>query len=299
MHGLRRKSALVTGASRGIGRGIALRLAQDGAIVAVNYASDKSAADETVALIEKAGGRAFTVQAELGTASAVENLLDATQAGFVEHAGSSKLDILVNNAGMKGFDLLDALTEETVDSYFTVNAKAPFFLIMKALPLMPDGGRIINISSSSTRMASPPSIAYSMSKGALEQIAQHLAPVLAPRNITINTVSPGVTVTEHPFYQDPQFRKWAAGLSIFNRLGTVSEVADIVAFVASEDARWMTGGNIDASGGALTALASPQMAEPVDRELSGGSDDLQKLSRVEDADILEAAGLEVVNQPTA
>ncbi|WP_406263473.1 SDR family oxidoreductase (plasmid) [Streptomyces chartreusis] len=203
----------------------------------------------------------------------------------------------MNNAGVKGFDPLDSLTEEIIDGYFAVNAKAPYLLTKRALDLMPNGGRIINISSSSTQMSSPAALAYSMSKGALEQITQHLAPVLASRDITINTVSPGMTETDHPFFRDPQFREFAAGLSIFNRIGSVSEVADIVAFVASDEARWMTGVNLDATGGSLLTLAMPQANKAVNHALleESSSSPSQAVPRAEDADILEAAGIAVVD----
>ncbi|MBF6327115.1 SDR family oxidoreductase [Nocardia transvalensis] len=250
---LQHKTALVTGASRGIGRGIARRLAADGAVVAVNYATDHGAAKQTVALIEEAGGRAFAVQAQLGTPGAVEQLLLGTQAGLVELTGSTRLDILVNNAAAAGFAGAgpDAVTEQYIDNCYTVNAKTPFFLIQKSLELIPDGGRVINISSGITRSAFPQQIAYAMSKGALEQITLHLAPVLAARGITINTVAPGITNNGDPVFDDPQAVAEMASWSAFDRVGEVSDIADVVAFVASDDSRWMTGSFVDATGGTL------------------------------------------------
>lgn len=247
------KTALVTGASRGIGRAIALRLAKDGAVVAVNYSANESAAKETVALIEEIGGRAFTAQAQLGTPGSVERLLAGVEAGLVEHTGSRTLDILVNNAAATGFEGAGpaAVTEQILDNCYTINAKAPFLLIQKALELIPDGGRVINISSGVTHSTFPLQIAYAMSKGALEQITLHMAPVLASRDITINTVAPGVTDNGDPVFKDPAALEQMSALSVFNRVGEVSEVADIVAFVASDDARWITGSFIDATGGTL------------------------------------------------
>lgn len=253
MSRLQNKTALVTGASRGIGRAIAQRLANDGAVVAVNYASNEGAAKETVNLIEEAGGRAFMVHAELGAPGAVEQLLAGAEAGFVEHTGSKDLNILVNNAAATGFAGAgpESVTEAILDNCYNLNAKAPFLLIQQALKVMPDGGRVINISSGVTHSAFPIQIAYAMSKAALEQITLHMAPVLAPRNITINTVAPGVTNNGDPVFQDPEALKQMAALSVFNRVGEVDEVADVVAFVASDDSRWVTGSFIDATGGTL------------------------------------------------
>ncbi|MET8676809.1 SDR family oxidoreductase [Streptomyces sp. NPDC004647] len=250
---LQGRTALVTGASRGIGRGIAQRLAEDGAVVAVNYATNESAAKETVALIEEAGGRAFAVRSQLGTPDSIQQLLSAVEAGLVEHTGGPTLDILVNNAAATGFagTAPEAVTEEILDHCYTLNAKVPFLLTQQALRLIPDGGRVVNISSGVTHATFPPQIAYAMGKGALEQITLHLAPVLAQRNITINTVAAGITDTGDPVFSNPEAVKAMSAQSTFNRVGTVSEVAAIVAFVASGDARWMTGAFVDATGGTL------------------------------------------------
>jgi 3-oxoacyl-[acyl-carrier protein] reductase len=159
----------------------------------------------------------------------------------------------VNNAAATGFAGAEphAVTEEIVDHCYNVNAKAPFFLIQKALELIPDGGRVINVSSGVTHSSFPPQIAYAMGKAALEQITRHMAPVLAPRRITINTVAPGVTDNGDPVFENPEALEQMSALSVFKRVGEVADVADIVAFVASDDARWMTGSFVDATGGTL------------------------------------------------
>ncbi|MFL6126523.1 SDR family oxidoreductase [Actinophytocola sp.] len=245
------RTALVTGASRGMGRAIARRLADDGALVAVHYATNADLADEVVTLIEKDGGRAFAVQADLGTPDGVDVLFDGLAEGLTERTGSTELDILVNNAGVMGGTPAGETTPEQFDRLMAVNAKAPFFIIQRAMAHLADGARIVNISSGLTRVANPDEIAYAMSKGAVEQLALHFAKVLAPRGITINTVAPGITRNGNPVFDIPEAVEQMARLSAFNRVGEPEDVADVVAFLASADARWMTGAFVDATGGTL------------------------------------------------
>nr|WP_244210725.1 SDR family oxidoreductase [Amycolatopsis kentuckyensis] len=247
------KTALVTGASRGIGRAIARRLAADGALVAVHYASNEEAAAETVALVEKDGGRAFAVRAELGVPGDVHELFLALERGLKERTGETTLDIVVNNAGATtpaGIAPED-VTPEEFDRLFAVNAKAPYFIVQRAIGLLPEGGRIINISSGLTRVANPEQVAYSMTKGAIEQISLHFARHLAPRGITVNSVAPGITDNGSAVFDIPEAVEQMAQLSAFKRVGQARDVADVVAFLASDDARWVTGAFLDASGGTL------------------------------------------------
>ncbi|HET6860422.1 MAG TPA: SDR family oxidoreductase [Streptomyces sp.] len=245
------KTALVTGSSRGIGRATALRLAQEGALVAVHCASDKEAADEVVATIEKDGGKGFAIQAELGVPGDVHQLFLGLEEALKERTGSTELNILVNNAGVMGGVSVEETTPEAFDRLFAVNAKAPFFIIQRALKNIPAGGRIINISSGLTRCANPDEIAYAMTKGAVEQLALHFAKHLGPRNITVNSVAPGITRNGNPVFDIPQAVEQMAQLSAFNRVGEPNDVADVVAFLASDDARWITGSFVDATGGTL------------------------------------------------
>ncbi|POX46517.1 SDR family oxidoreductase [Streptomyces sp. Ru72] len=243
--------ALVTGASRGMGRATALRLAAEGALVAVHYTSSEDAAADVVATIEKDGGRAFTVRAELGVPGDVHELFLGLEEGLRERTGSTDLDILVNNAGVMGGVKPEDTTPEAFDRIFAVNAKAPFFLIQRALKNLRDGGRIINISSGLTRVANPDEIAYAMTKGAVEQLALHFAKHLGPRGITVNSVAPGITRNGNPVFDIPEAVEQMARLSAFGRVGEPEDVADVVAFLATDEARWITGAFIDATGGTL------------------------------------------------
>ncbi|MCX5214390.1 SDR family oxidoreductase [Kitasatospora sp. NBC_00240] len=252
MSGLTGRTALVTGGSRGIGRSIAQRLAADGALVAVHYGSNEPAAKETVAGIEAAGGRAFAVGAELGVPGDAAALWAAFDEGLERHGGAGPgLDILVNNAGITLPRQIADVTEEDYDRVFAVNVRAPFFLIQQGLERLRDGGRIINVSSGATRIAFPRTIAYSMTKGALDTLTLTLAQALGARGITVNTVAPGIVDTEiNPTLRDPRIRAELASFSVFDRIGEPSDIADVVAFVAGDGARWITGQYLDATGGA-------------------------------------------------
>ncbi|MER8105817.1 SDR family oxidoreductase [Kitasatospora sp. NPDC086801] len=251
MGNLSGKVALVTGAGRGIGRGIAERLARDGALVAVHYGSNEAAAKECVAAIAGAGGRAFTVGAELGVPGDVDTLVGGLEAGLRAH-GEAALDILVHNAGLNLMGRpIEVLTPEEFDEMVAVNVKAPFFLTQRLLPRLHDGGRIINISSVSTRIASAHGIGYPLTKGALEVFGHTLAKYLGPRNITVNSVVVGFTRTDMTadVLADPANLERNLALTALGRIGEIPDIADAVAFLASDDARWITGTKIDVTGG--------------------------------------------------
>lgn len=243
--------ALVTGASRGIGRGIALRLAQEGALVAVHYGKRRQDAEEVVQKIEQSGGAAFTIGADFSTLNGIHDFYAALDEALRDRTGNNRFDILVNNAGIGQIVTLEETTEESFDEVMSINVKAPLFVTQQALPRLKDGGRIINISSFVTRAASPSVFAYSMSKGAVDTFTRVLAQQLGSRAITVNAIQPGIINTEMNAgtLQDPHGQKYAAGLSTFKRWGEPEDVADIAAFLASSDSRWVTGQWIDASGG--------------------------------------------------
>ncbi|MFI6848760.1 SDR family oxidoreductase [Kitasatospora sp. NBC_00085] len=253
------KTALVTGGSRGIGRGIAERLGRDGALVGVHYATNAAAAEEVVKVIEQAGGRAFAVGAELGVPGDAQALWAAFDAGLAAAGGGEGLDILVNNAGIGVAKGIHEVTEADFDRVFAVNARAPFFVVQQGLGRLRDGGRIVNVSSGVTRVAFPTAVSYAMTKGALNTLTLTLAEELGPRGITVNAVLPGVVATDiNPWLEDPVARARVAAYSAFDRVGEAADVADIVAFLASDDSRWVTGQNLDASGGSnLGVLTRP------------------------------------------
>ncbi|GIL30154.1 SDR family oxidoreductase [Actinocatenispora comari] len=244
------KTALVTGASRGIGRAIAERLAADGAVVAVHYHRGVTAAHEVVTGIRERGGVAFGVRAELGVPGDVDTLLAGFDTAITEYDPRGGLDILVNNAAIGTSDDLAGLTPAGFDTLFAVNVKAPMFLVQQALSRLRDGGRIVNISSGVTRIALPDIIGYAATKGAVEAFSHNLAKQLGPRGITVNAVSPGIVETDvNPWLADPERARWAADFSAFGRVGQPDDIADVVAFVVGDDARWVTGQVLDATGG--------------------------------------------------
>ncbi|MEU8118426.1 SDR family oxidoreductase [Spirillospora sp. NPDC049024] len=246
------KLALVTGGSRGIGRAIAQRLGRDGAAVAVAYARNEAAAEEVVERIRKDGGRAFALRAELGRHGDAARLWAAFDAHAGEYAPGGAVDIIVNNAGIGRSPDLASLTEDDFDEVFAVNVRAPFFIVQQGLRRLRDGGRIINISSGAARIALPEIMAYGSTKGALDTFTLNLAKELGPRGITANSVAPGIIDTDVNagwLRGNPQAEAQAAALSALGRIGRTEDVADIVAFLASDDARWVTGQVIDATGG--------------------------------------------------
>ncbi|GAB6927799.1 SDR family oxidoreductase [Paenibacillus sp. JCM 10914] len=251
MKRLNGQAALVTGGSRGIGRGIALRLAEEGALVVVHYGTRRDAAEEVVQTIKEHGGQAIAVGANLDSVSGAKGLILALEEKLLRITGDHRFDILVNNAGIGTSSTLEDTTEESFDELIAVNVKAPFFLVQQALPLLRNGGRIINISSGVTRIAYPHIMAYNITKGALNTFTLHLAQLLGPRGITVNAVLPGIVDTDvnAPWLHTPEGQQHASEMSALGRVGQPSDIADVVAFLASSDGRWVTGQLVDATGG--------------------------------------------------
>jgi 3-oxoacyl-[acyl-carrier protein] reductase len=233
------KTAVVTGGSRGIGRAIVRRLAADGARVVFSYRQDKAAADA----LARETGNAVPVRADQEDPVSLDALFEPVAAG---------LDILVNNAAVNLHAPIRDITPELFDRAMTVNAKFPLLAMRKAESLLRDGGRIISISTLNTAVPGPGIALYCASKAALEQFTKVAAREFGPRGITVNTVSPGATDTDLLRSSNPpEALEQTPALTALGRLGEPADIADVVAFLAGPDARWITGQNIRATGGLI------------------------------------------------
>jgi 3-oxoacyl-[acyl-carrier protein] reductase len=243
------KVALVTGASKGIGAGIARALAAAGSAVVVNYASDRPGAEAIVNEITGANGRAIAVQADVSKAADVARLFAEVK------RASGTLDILVNNAGVYATMPLEALTEEEFHREFNTNVLGPMLVIRESLKHFgPRGGSVINIGSAASQMHPPNYSLYAATKGALDALTGVLAKELAGRHIRVNSVNPGATLSEGTraaglYGTDSEFEKQLVAMTPLGRIGTPSDIAKVAVFLASDDSGWLTGEIILASGG--------------------------------------------------
>ncbi|MFD1875523.1 SDR family oxidoreductase [Hymenobacter bucti] len=238
------KVALVTGASRGIGRAIALRLSQAGASVVVNYTSNAARADEVVAAITAGGGQATAIQADVSRLADVARLFQQAEDFF------GGLDIVVNNAGTYLAKPLADVTEVEFDELFNLDVKGTFFALQEAARRVRDGGRIINISSGQTAVPNPNQSVYAGGKAAVEQFGLALAKELGGRQITVNNVLPGITETEALAIPEELKQQLLANTPL-GRLGQPDDIAEVVGFLASPAGRWLTGQNVRAAGGLM------------------------------------------------
>ena len=244
------KTALVTGASRGIGREIALELARQGAMVAVHYGERREGAQETARIIEQAGGAALVLGGDLTSLDAIDQMVMDLGSGLAGW-GREKLDILVNNAGIGGGGSIRHVTTEKLDALIQTNIRGLFLLTQRVMDMVPDGGRVINITSMVGLAAYPGSIAYALTKAAQNSFTKSLAVELGARNITVNAVAPGATDTDFiaALMAVPELVKFYSEKVPLKRIGRPDDIAPVVAFLASDAGRWVTGQIIEASGG--------------------------------------------------
>ena len=242
MSSLSGKVAIITGSSRGIGRGIAERLGRDGASVVVTYAGNRDKAEEVVQAIESAGSKAIAIQVDVRSLEDVRMLFEKAIAQF------GKIDILVNNAAGKNiFKPTADMTEDEYNSMFDIT-RGVYFTLQQAAHHLADGGRIVSISTSGTAMAIPAGGAYAGCKAAIEQFSAALAKEIGTRGITVNTISPGVTETDGLVLEQEQVNQLIAQTPL-GRLGQPEDVANAVALLVCDDAHWITGQSIRANGG--------------------------------------------------
>jgi 3-oxoacyl-[acyl-carrier protein] reductase len=245
MTDLRGKTALVTGASRGIGRASALALAKLGAQVLVHYGQAAREAEAVVAEIRKLGGRADAISADLAAADGPHLL--ARQARAIV---GDRLDILVANAGVSKGAVIEETTVADFDRLFAVNVRAPFFLVQQLLPILHEGSSIVLVSSLAAHAVVGQLAAYAATKGAIDTLVKHFAAALGSRGIRVNAVAPGVVATEmSSFAKTEEGRAYTLGLQTLKRIAEPGDIGDAVAFLASNDARWITGDTLHVDGG--------------------------------------------------
>jgi 3-oxoacyl-[acyl-carrier protein] reductase len=239
------KTALVTGASRGIGRATALALARKGAQVLVHYGRGRSEAETAVNEIRDGGGRAQAIEADLTSVGGAHQL-----AKQVRELLGGRLDILVANAGVSKSATLEETTVEDFDRLFAVNVRAPFFLIQQTLPILARGGSIVFVSSLAAHAVVGTIAAYAATKGAIDTLVKHLAAALGPRGIRVNAVAPGIVATDMSnFTKTEAGQKYALGIQAIDRVAGPEDIAPVVAFLSSDDARWITGETVRVDGG--------------------------------------------------
>jgi 3-oxoacyl-[acyl-carrier protein] reductase len=245
MTNLSGKTALVTGASRGIGRASAIALARMGAQVLVHYSSGKKEAEAAVAEISNAGGRAEVISADFSEPDGAHKLAKQVQTII-----GDRLDILVANAGISKSATIEETTVEDFDRLFAVNVRAPFFLVQQLLPILGKGSSIVLLSSIGAHAAIGTLAAYSATKGAIDTLVKHFAAELGERGIRVNAVAPGAIATDmSSFTKTDAGREFTLGIQALKRLGQPDDVGDVIAFVASNEARWINGDTVRVDGG--------------------------------------------------
>jgi len=248
----RNKVALVTGGSRGLGKNMAISLAKKGIDVVLTYHSNKEEADKVVAEIQSLGAKAFAFQLNTGHIPSFDNFFKQVTQHLQEHTGSAHFDFLINNAGTALYASFAETTEEQFDATLNVHYKGVFFLTQKALPFINDGGRIINISSGLARFSYPGSSAYGSMKGAVEVLTRYLARELGARGIAANVVAPGAIETDFGgghVRDNKEMNAQIASLTALGRVGLPDDIGGVVAFLCTEEAKWINGQRIEVTGG--------------------------------------------------
>lgn len=246
------KIALVTGGSRGLGKNMALALAKKGIDVVLTYNTNKEAADKVVAEIQSLGQKAFAFQLDTSNIKLFDHFIQQVTAQLQAQTGSPNFDFLINNAGTALYALAKDTTEEQMDAIFNIHYKGVFFLTQKALPFINDGGGIINISSGLARIIIPGSSVYGSLKGAVEILTRFLAKELGARRIRVNVVAPGAIETDFGggrTRDNKEINAQIASLTALGRVGLPDDIGGVVAFLCTEDARWINGQRIEVSGG--------------------------------------------------
>ena len=244
MENLKDKVVLITGSSRGIGAAIALKVSQAGAKVIINYAGSKEPAEKLAQEIISNGGEALAIKADVSNSAEVKNLFDESIAHF------GKIDVLINNAGIMITKLIKDTTDEDFDRHFNINVKGTFNTMREAASKLADNGSIINFSTSVNRIMLPGYATYVATKSAVEQLTRVFSKEIGSRGINVNSVSPGPTNTElFTNGKSEEVIARLASLSAFNRIGETNDIANVVVFLASDDAKWVNAQNIGVNGG--------------------------------------------------
>ncbi|RUT00447.1 3-oxoacyl-ACP reductase [Dulcicalothrix desertica PCC 7102] len=244
--------ALITGGSRGLGKDMALRLAQTGCDIIITYKSKLEEASEVVTQIKQIGQNATALQFDVGQIKDFDGFVAKLQTVLSKEFGTEKLDILINNAGVGATIPIAQVTEEDFDGLVNIHFKGVYFLTQKLLPIINDGGRIINISSGTTRFANPGYSVYASAKSAIETFTRYLAKEIGTRGITANVLAPGAIETDFnnaTVRSNPQIKGYIASNTALGRVGQAEDIGGIVAFLCSPDAKWINGQRIEASGG--------------------------------------------------
>lgn len=248
------KIALVTGGSRGLGKDMALRLSEKGIDVVITYNSKELEAADVVQQIQQNGQKAFALQLNTGDIKSFDPFIVRLKEVLQGVFKADHLDFLINNAGFGGHSAIQETTEELFDELLNVHFKGVYFLTQKALPLLADGGRIINISSGLTRFSFPGASAYASMKGAIEVFTRYLAKELAPRGIRANIVAPGAIATDFSggrVRDDEQTNNFVSSMTALGRPGNAEDIGGVVAFLCSDEAGWITGQRLEVSGGMI------------------------------------------------